>query len=97
MARSFGVRGLDVTIVWHPGWPILHPLSEADQLALLWPHPTVIDFDRLPEVHPSEFAFVVGHGTRIMTDAQFEEATKTPLSVITDPFARFFGIPTYHA
>ena len=33
VARSFGVRWLDVTIVWHPAWPILHPLFEADQLA----------------------------------------------------------------
>ena len=93
VARSFGVRGLDVTIVWHPGWPILHPLLEADRLAVLWPRPTAVDFDRLPEVHPREFAFVVGLGTRTMTDAEFEEATKTPLSVTTDPYTQFFGDP----
>ena len=84
---------MDVTIVWHPAWPILHPLFEADQLAVLWPHPTAVDFDRFPEVHPRAFAFVVRLGTRIMTDAEFEEATKTPLSVTTVPFAQFFGDP----
>lgn len=29
--RSFGVRGLDVTMVLHPGWPILHPLERPDE------------------------------------------------------------------
>ena len=26
MSRKIGIRGLDITMVWHPGWPIAHPL-----------------------------------------------------------------------
>lgn len=95
--RSFGVRGLDVSIVWHPGWPILHPLQEAGRVERLWPDPAPVDFDKLPEVHPREFRFTVGIGPRIMTEAEFEAATQEPLSVDTDPFAQFFGDPGHPA
>lgn len=74
--RSFGVRGLDVTMVLHPGWPILHPLEEAGRVAALWPNPAPVDFDKLPEVHPREFSFTVGLGTRRMSEAGFETLTR---------------------
>lgn len=92
-ARSFGVRGLDVTIVRHPRWPILHPLEESGRVARLWPKPAPVDFDKLPEVHPREFSFTVGFGPRIMTEAEFEAARREPLSVDTDPITQFFGDP----
>lgn len=92
--RSFGVRGLDVTMVWHPGWPILHPLEEAGRVAALWPNPAPVDFDKLPEVHPKEFSFTVGLGTRRMSEAGFKTLTQEPLSVATDPFVQFFGDTT---
>jgi hypothetical protein len=91
MTRSFGVRGVDVALVWHPGWPILHPLVAADRAAVLWPHPAVINFDKLPIVHPREFNFTVGLGTRMMTRSEYEALVRTPLSVTTDPFSQFFG------
>lgn len=95
--RSFGVRGLDVTMVWHPGWPILHPLEEASRVASLWPNPAPVDFAKLPEVHPRELTFTVGFGTRIVSEAGLEALTQEPLSVATDPFAQFFGDPSPQA
>lgn len=90
-ARSFGVRGLDVTMVWHPGWSILHPLEEAGRVAALWPNPAAVDFAKLPQVHPREFSFTVECGTRVMTEAEFRHVTREPLSVTTDPFTQGFG------
>lgn len=58
MARHVGIRGLDATIVWHPGWPIAHPLVEQGRAVQLWPDPTNTAFATLPDVHPSEFGFV---------------------------------------
>jgi hypothetical protein len=58
MTCTVGIRGLDATIIWHPGSPpIRHPLLEGDRAGVLWPHPTGIDLSRLPVVHPSEFGF----------------------------------------
>lgn len=57
MSREIGIRGLDATIVWHPGWPIAHPLVAEGKATVLWPNPTAIDFMALGEVHPDEFRF----------------------------------------
>lgn|GEM_PF-3572387 len=82
MTRSFGIRGLDVTIVWHPGWPIAHPFVEQDRAAVLWPKPAPVNFDALREAHPDEVSFVVV-GTSIMTSAEEYErqAHRHPLGV----------------
>ena len=81
-------------MVWHPEWPILHPLEEASRVASLWPRPAPVDFAKLPEVHPREFSFTVGFGTRRMSGAGSEALTQEPLSVATDTFAQFFGDPS---
>lgn len=57
MSREIGIRGLDATIVWHPGWPIAHPLVTEGRAAVLWPNPKAIDFAPLSEVSPAEFQF----------------------------------------
>lgn len=57
VSRSFGIRGLDVTMVWHPGWPIQHPLVAEHKAAILWPNPVAVNFSALDEVHPDEFLF----------------------------------------
>lgn len=44
-------------MVWHPGWPIEHPLVAEGRIAVLWPTATVTDFTALGEVHPDEFHF----------------------------------------
>lgn len=36
--HSFGLTWLDVSVVYHPGWPIAHPLEETGRAIRLWPH-----------------------------------------------------------
>ena len=91
MSRRFGIRGLDVTIAWHPGWPILHPLVEDGRAVQLWPNPSGVDFAKLPEVHPEEFGFHTGIGDMHFTEELFHRAALEPLSVGMDPIAAFFG------
>lgn len=59
MKREIGIRGLDVTVVWHPGWPIEHPLVAEGRAAVLWPNPGVIDFEALGEVREGDVSFMV--------------------------------------
>ena len=93
---SFGLRGVDVTIVWHPGWPIAHLQVDKGRVAKIWPGPAAVDLAALPEVHPDELRFVVGLGVRYLTAEQFRELVSSPLSVDSDPIASFFGdlLPT---
>jgi hypothetical protein len=81
MTRSLGIRGLDATIVWHPGWPIRHPLVEDRRAGVLWPHPVRIDLSGLPEVHPREFGFVVEPSSLSFSEAEYARVTKVPLQV----------------
>jgi hypothetical protein len=46
MSREIGIRGLDITMVWHPGWPIAHPLAAEGRAAVFWPNPAASDFAR---------------------------------------------------
>lgn len=94
MSRSFGMKGLDVTIVWHPGWPILHPLAQTARAAVLWPNPSAVDFGQLPEIHPDEFRFHPALGSMHLTDVEFLEVTRTPLQVGVDPMRHYFGNTT---
>jgi hypothetical protein len=50
---------LDAAIVWHPGWPIEHPLVAEGRGAVLWPNPAAIDFAALGEVRECEISIVV--------------------------------------
>lgn len=91
-SRAFGIRGLEVAIVWHPGWPITHPLVAEGRAAQLWPNPSAVDFAALPEVHPREFMFHDGSiGVMAFTAAQYQEATATPLNADMDPVIAFLG------
>lgn len=94
MSRSFGFRGLNVTIVWHPGWPILHPLVEDGRAIALWPNPSAVDFASLREVNPREFQFHdLNLGEMQVTAQRFQLMTQDPLSVKSDPFLAIFGDP----
>lgn len=62
--RRVGVFGLDAAIVWHPGWPIEHPLVAEGGAAVLWPNPVAIDFAALGEGE-----------VRIVGDNDSEDAT----------------------
>lgn len=59
MKREVGIFGLDAAIVWHPGWPIEHPLVAEGRAAVLWPNPAAIDFAALGEVREGEISIVV--------------------------------------
>ncbi|MCS6559743.1 hypothetical protein NYQ31_15205 [Curtobacterium flaccumfaciens] len=90
---SFGFTGVNVTIVWHPGWPIDHPQVGASRAVRIWPEPHEFNFGALPGINPREFRFMDGTILEIgMTTAQFAKRTRTPLSVDTDPIASFLGI-----
>lgn len=92
MSRSFGLTGLNATIVWHPGWPITHPQVDVERAVQLWPEPHSVDFGLLPIVAPKEFVFWDGAiGQQIYTTASFERAAEVSLSVDSDPFVAFFG------
>jgi hypothetical protein len=79
--RSFGFRGLNVTIVWHPGWEIDNAQVNEGRAVRLWPEPGETDFASLSEVNPREFQFADATlAVLSKTRAQFEELARTPLS-----------------
>jgi hypothetical protein len=86
-SRSIGIRGLDATIVWHPGWPIRHPLVESGRAAVLWPTPHQANLAQLPEVHPGEFGFAPDGGSMGCTTREFELLTQVPLEIDRPPMA----------
>jgi hypothetical protein len=93
MQRSFGFKGVNLTIVWHPEWPIDHPQVAAGRAVQLWPAPQAFNFGDLPRVNPDELRFVDGSiGEVVMDAAVFEERTRTPLSVTTNPITSLFGL-----
>jgi hypothetical protein len=78
---SFGIRGLDVVIVWHPGWPIAHPLVDSGCAARLWPDPAPVDFAALPVVQPDEFTFIPsGIAACFRSDAEYAAVRLDPLT-----------------
>lgn len=92
ISRSFGFKGVDVTIVWHPGWPITHAQVDAGRAARLWPDPDDVDFGALPQVDPKELALLDGSigDIRVSSD-ELEKLAQHPLSVDLDPATTFFG------
>ncbi len=92
MSRTFGFTGVNVTIVWHPGWPIVHAQVDAGRAARLWPDSDELDFGALPEVHPKKLAFWDGAiGIVAVSTHQLARLAQHPLSVDSDPAAAFFG------
>lgn len=92
MSRSFGFTGVNVTIVWHPGWPIDHAQVDAGRAARLWPDAREVDFGALPQVHPKELSFWdASIGTLSVSAEQLDVLVQHPLSVDSNPAAMFFG------
>lgn len=92
MSRSFGLSGVNVTIVWHPGWPIIHAQVDANRAARLWPNPDEFDFGALPPVHPQELTFWDGPiGSLVISASRFATLAEHPLSVEYDHIAALFG------
>lgn len=92
MQRAFGFYGVNVTIVWHPGWPIDQPQVSKGRAVQLWPKPSPFNFGSLPQVSPRELQFVdMTISETAMTAAEFALATQTPLSPESSIFGSFFG------
>lgn len=92
MSRSFGFTGVNATVVWHPGWPIVHAQVDDARAARLWPGPEALDFGALPQVHPKELTFWDGSfGVIAVSADQLEKLAQRPLSVDSDPVAALFG------
>ncbi|WP_440671832.1 hypothetical protein [Clavibacter nebraskensis] len=92
MSRSFGFVGVNVTIVWHPGWPIVHDQVNEGRAIRLWPDPDEVDFGARPQVHPKELAFWDGSlGEMVVSNEQLEQLAQCPLSVDSDPLSAVFG------
>ncbi len=81
ISRSVGIRGLDATFVWHPGWPIQHPLVDEGRAAVLWPNPAAVNLGTMPEVHPGEFGLEVDGSFLSYSSAHYARVTEVPLQV----------------
>ena len=61
-AKRAGVQFLDVSLVYHPGWEIEHPLEAAGRALRLWPRvaDAEADFASLPPVHSKDMGWLKG-------------------------------------
>lgn len=86
---SIDLFGLLVTVVWHPGWPILHPLVATGRAFTLWPAPEPRDFADLPELPRHEFEFCVGGMSMgFQNRAEFARCAQDPLRTGDDLVGR---------
>jgi len=87
VSRAFScIRGLDCTLVWHPGWPIEHPLLADGKAAVLWPDPPAIEFAALREVYAEEFSFEIFWPAQEATEDGYRRWTaEHPLAVGVPP------------
>ncbi len=62
MSHRAGVRFLDVSLVYHPGWEIKHPLEVEGRALRLWPRDPnePADFTVLPPVDPKDTSWLKG-------------------------------------
>jgi hypothetical protein len=82
MWRTVGVRDLLATLVWHPGWPIVHPLVGSGRAAVIWPRPAApVDLSALLPVGAQEFRFIPDGAVLRLSEADYASVTKTPLQV----------------
>ena len=59
-ALRCGVRFLDVSVVYHPGWPIEHPLEAQGRAIRIWPPPDGCDLASLSAVPERTFNWACG-------------------------------------
>lgn len=62
MSMRAGVRFLDVSLAYHPGWEINHPLEVEGRALRLWPRnpDEPADFGSLPSVNPKDTSWLKG-------------------------------------
>lgn len=79
-AARAGLRWLDVSLVYHPGWEIDHPLEHQSRALRLWSAVgQVIELLSLPNVSPTEFAWLAGPTLRF-APGRFSSSQLPPLS-----------------
>ncbi|RLK54422.1 hypothetical protein CLV68_5972 [Actinokineospora cianjurensis] len=81
LVRSQGFLTWEITLLYHPGWPVTHPLEPAGQSARVWPPRTEpLDLDALPAI--DRYAVAWAHGPELW----FAEGTYRPdtLPPLTD-------------
>jgi len=85
-AKRAGVLFLDVSLVYHPGWEIEHPLELDGRALRLWPRAadTEADFASLPPVHPKVMGWLKGPTLHLLPGA-LGSANLPPLSPSFDP------------
>jgi hypothetical protein len=78
--------GLDVSLVYHPGWGIEHPLEQEGRALRLWPRNQggPADFAALPPVDPNEIIWVRGPRLHFFPRA-FGSSRLPPLSPMFRP------------
>jgi len=81
-----GVLFLDVSLVYHPGWEIEHPLELDGRALRLWPRAAdaEADFASLPPVHPKVMGWLKGPTLHFLPGA-LGSANLPPLSPSFDP------------
>lgn len=84
-AASSGLGSLEVSVVYHPGWAIEHPLVSEGRAARLWPPPTSqqVDVGAMPLTRSGEMAWLKG-STVYLHQAASENAQLPPLSETID-------------
>lgn len=93
MSLSFGFTGVTATIVWHPGWPIVHAQVGAGRAVRLWPDSYEVDFGSLPQVHPRELTFRDATGPIMDIHAhELPQLAQYPLRVDADLSEAYCGI-----
>lgn len=74
-AHTVGVRAgtsfLELTVVFHPGWPIDHPLEADGQALRLWPRDVAdpLDFATIPATGPNDLRWLQAHTIRFAPGA----------------------------
>jgi hypothetical protein len=85
-AKRAGVLFLDVSLVYHPGWEIEHPLEAAGRALRLWPRAADAEagFASLPPVHSKDMGWLKGPTLYFLPGA-LGSADLPPLSPSFDP------------
>lgn len=83
LSASFGLRGVDFDLVFHPGWPLRHALVEEGSAVRIWPSPKGIDMEAITPVHPSSMGYLVGVDVKFRAGA-LASPDLPPLSCDTD-------------
>jgi hypothetical protein len=75
---------LDVSLVYHPGWHIDHPLEREGRAARLWPrhHDAELDLGALPAVSPDDTRWLKGPRVHFR-DGAFATIARAPLAPTT--------------